>query len=105
MQIENFDLTEDDFKLIIDGLDCLPTKSFPGTMMIEIIGAIMPDQDEEIMERRKRELDTKFKKQELERQLLIENIRILQGKLLTIKRFLREQGALKEANNIINPQQ
>jgi hypothetical protein len=104
MQIENLDLTEEDFKLIIDGLDCLPSRSLPGSMMIEIIEAIIPTENEDIMEKRKREIDARRQKNDLERQLLIENIRILQGKLLTLKRFLREQGALKEANNIINPQ-
>lgn len=105
MDIKNLELTERDFQLLIDGLDSLPDRNALGEAMSDmIIGMVAGDKKEspEFLEhQRKRELERMKAKREKES--LKEDIRILQGKLLMFKRFLIQQDALKQVEDIINP--
>lgn len=101
-ELKSLNLSEKDFKLIIDGLDALPDKSLAGEMLGELFtGMLMKDGDPKKDEMDKLRLARQAKK-ETEKELLKEEIRILQGKLLTLKRFLMQQNALETTVNIIN---
>ena len=97
-------LTEEDFQLILDGLDALPSKGAMGTLFSGFMDHLMEKNisEEEKVERERSRLEQR-KKEEIEKQEMIENIKILQGKLLTIKRELKQEAAVSGANGIVNP--
>lgn len=102
-QIKMLNLTEDDFKLLIDGLDALPEKGVAGEMVGELFMSILEDKtNAEGMaklkaEREKRRIDAESKKQQMK-----EDVKILQGKLLMLKRYLQENNALAQAYEVLN---
>ena len=100
--IQQLNLTEKDFELIVDGLDCLPNKNSTGELMSGLLGSMLLKDDTDAKIKFEREQKERQIKADRQKQLLTEEIRILQGKLLMLKRFLIEQGALTETNNIIN---
>ncbi len=102
-QLKKLELTEKDFQLLIDGLDALPEKGAAGSMMVDLLGSMMIKDDDAA--RAKFEASRKIEqdKKERERSLLTEEIKILQGKLLIVKRLLQENNVLKQAHSIINP--
>jgi hypothetical protein len=106
MDLRNLQLTERDFQLLVDGLDTLPDKNVFGEAMSDmIIGMVAGDKKdspEYLEHQRKKEIERVKAKREKE--ALKEDIRILQGKLLTFKRFLIQQDALKQVDDILNPQ-
>lgn len=101
-QIKQLNLTENDFQLLVDGLDALPEKGAAGSMMVDLLGAaFMKDGEAKDEFERKRLLEAK--KREEEKKMMMEDIRILQGKLLLMKRYLQENNLLKQVNEIIQP--
>jgi hypothetical protein len=101
MDIKNLELTEQDFQLLVDGLDALPEKGLAGDMMGDLIVGMLGRDNEEGMDKIKREREEKRRIQDLAKQAMKEDIRILQGKLLLLKRWLLQAGALKQANDIL----
>jgi hypothetical protein len=106
MDIKNLELTDRDFQLLVDGLDSLPDKNAAGEMMSTLFTGLIAGDRRESPEykefERKQELERK--KAAREKEALKEDIRILQGKLLMFKRFLIQQDALKQVDDILNPQ-
>lgn len=98
--LKQLNLTEDEFKMIVDGLDQLPNKGNIGDMMIHMLTASMSKDNPEAKAKMEAELEKESRKKELEKEILIENIKILQGKLLLFKRFLQQEGALQQAKSI-----
>lgn len=102
MEIKDLELSEQDFDLIIEGLEALPEKGIAGEMFAGLLGAMLEDKTDE--EGRKkmqkmqadREAERKRKTQEQK-----DDILILKGKLSMLKRWLLTQGALKQANDIL----
>lgn len=100
-ELEQLQLTESDFKLLTDGLDALPNSGMAGEIMGTLLESMMtkddPEMRAEMMARKKQEERVKA----AERSAKIEEIRILQGKLFQLQRYLRMNGLLKEANDIL----
>lgn len=103
MDIKNLELTEADFKMLVDGLDALPEKGIAGELVGVMIEGMLSDRNPETMARYKREQETKRKAADLAKETLKDDIRILQGKLLMFKRWLIETNALKQVNDLIHP--
>jgi len=103
MKIQDLELTDSDFKMIIDGLDFLPEKGMTGEMMTTLFEGLLSDKSPENMEKLKKEREYRRKKEETTKEQLKEDIKILQGKLLMFKRYLIENNALKQVNDLINP--
>lgn len=101
MDIKDLELTDQDFQLLVDGLDALPEKGLAGEMIGDLFVGMLGKDNEEGMEKLKREREEKRRKQDILKQQQKEEIRILQGKLLMLKRWLLQQGALKQANDIL----
>lgn len=101
MDIKNLELTEQDFQLLIDGLDALPEKGLAGDIVGELLIGMVCKDDPAAMDKLKWERETKRRLAEIKRTQQIDEIRILQGKLLMLKRWLLQQGALKQANDIL----
>lgn len=99
--LQSLNLSENDFKLIVDGLDALPSKDLAGEMMADLmICAFKKEGDDmdKIIDDRKRVQQRKNDA----KAILCEDIKILQGKILMLKRYLLENNALKETVDIIN---
>lgn len=99
-QIKQIELTEEDFKMLYDGLEALPTKDIAGDMIGMMFSGLITDETKRAEHdlRMKREMEAKDKK----RQQLIENVRILQGKILTLKRLLVSNRLMKDVDGLIN---
>lgn len=100
-QIKMLNLTEDDFQLIVDGLDALPEKGAAGEVIGDMLG-MMLCKDDESKEKMAAERQKNRDKKEASKQQMKENIKILQGKLLMLKRHLQESGALSQAYEVLN---
>ena len=94
--LKNLNLTNEDFKLLIDGLDNLPNRGEFGIMMADMLIHALPKKDDNKRFLMEQELDKKAKIRKNEREILTENIRILQGKLLLFKRYLKENNLLED---------
>ena len=100
--LKQLNLTEKDFDLIVEGLDTLPEKGIAGELMGGLFEAILTKDDPTIKDKWQIEREKRQREREVKNRMLKEDIKILQGKLLMLKRYLIEQGALKEAYDIIN---
>ena len=99
--LKQLNLTEKDFELILAGLDFLPKKDVAGEMIADIFSAIVAKSEADIKKHKEnRERQNAQKKRD--QNALVEDIKILQGKLLLLKRHLATQGALSDAYDIIN---
>ncbi len=101
-QIKLLNLTEDDFKLLVDGLDALPERGLAANIMGDLMMAMVTKNDEESQRKMLEDRERKQKAKEHEKMMLRENVKILQGKLLMLKRYLQENKLLKDAYEAIN---
>ena len=99
--IKNLNLSDNDFKMLIDGLDALPQRGQIGELMVDLLASTMIKNPESKI-KIERELELKKKKHEAEKEILIEDAKILQGKLLMLKRYLAENKMLAEVNEVLN---
>lgn len=101
-QLKQLSLTENDFKLLIEGLDALPEKDAASLMMGDLLANILIKDDLK-KEEFERERMKKRVQAERNKDLMKDEVRILQGKLLLVKRYLIENNLLKEIDSMINP--
>jgi hypothetical protein len=103
MDIKNLELTENDFKMLVEGLDALPERGMAGEMMGMLLEGMIGDKNPEAMEKYKRTQEAKKREAERAKEVLKDDIRILQGKLLMFKRYLIEIDGLKQVSEILHP--
>ena len=99
--LKNVELTENDFKLIYDALEHLPAKNLGSDLMGMMLGGLMPEGEAKL--KYEREIELKRQKEEQKRTQLIEEIRLLQAKLISLKRLMVENNLIKKVNDFINP--
>ena len=89
-------LTNEEFKLIIDGLDELPNKGAIGSMMGDLMIDMISDKEQgnPMISKMEHERDLRRRKEERKKQELSDKIKILQGKLLQFKNFLASNDLL-----------
>lgn len=97
--IKNLNLTEKDFKMLVDGLDALPNAGRSGELLFDIMSETILKGH--IGEDVKRKLDQQKKKIEHEKEMLTEDAKILQGKLLMLKRYLMENKLMEEVTSTL----
>lgn len=100
-QLKFLNLTEDDFRLLVDGLDALPEKGAAGEIMGDLFSAML-SKDEEQRERLQAERDKQKAKREKDKAQMKEDVKILQGKLLMLKRYFQENNILKETYEVLS---
>lgn len=100
-EIDELNLTENDFKMITDGLDCLPSREMPGEILFSLMSMSMLKDDPESRDKFKREQIAEERKKASAKALQLEEIRILQGKLFQLQRYLRMNGLLKQAHETL----
>lgn len=101
-ELKHLNLTEKDFDLLVEGLDSLPGKGMAGELMGGLLEAMLTKDDPESKSKFRIEREKKQKEKEFKQREMKEEIKILQGKLLMLKRYLVQQGALNETYEIIN---
>lgn len=97
--LKDLELTANDFKLLVDGLDALPYKGQSAEIMGDMMGAALI-KDKVELERFMAARDKKRMQADRERETKMEDIRILQGKLLMLKRYMESQDLLKEIGDL-----
>lgn len=105
IDIKQLELTDEDFKLLIDGLDALPNKDAAGDIFEVLMIGLIGKDDPAGKQKAEDERQERKRKSDQEKQQKIEDIKILQGKLLILKRYFMQEGALKQANDILYPKQ
>lgn len=101
-QIKLLNLTDDDFKLLVDGLDALPNTGLAGEMMGDILASMLIKDDDPAKKKVLLEREEAKRKKKAQQDIMIENIKILQGKLLMLKRYMQENKLLADTYDIIN---
>lgn len=101
--LKNLNLTEKDFDMLVEGLEALPERGAAGEMFMDLLTHSVTRDDIEGREKLMREREHRNKQKEQSKKLMQEDVRILQGKLLMLKRFFSEQNALSQAESILTP--
>src|SRR5450631_4113804 len=98
-ELENLNLTEEDFTLLQEALEHMPSKDLAGKLMFNMIEHMVGEKTPEAIEQRKAKMISDERKEQAKKQQVVEDVRVLQGKLIQLKRYLLGQGALKQAND------
>jgi hypothetical protein len=102
-------ITEDEFKLLMESLENYSATSegmkIPGSIIGEIIshateGDDIPNREMQI-KKFVRTIESRREKALHEHNIRVENIRVLQGKLIGIKRKIAEESAINGVNEIL----
>lgn len=101
MEMQNLSLTERDFTLLVDALDHLPDKNIASDLMGDLLMGLST-QDENQRKKILQDRALKEVKLKKDRDALMEDVRILQGKLLMFKRYLIENNALQQVDEILS---
>jgi hypothetical protein len=99
--LQNLSLTENDFKLLVDGLDELPNKGATGEIFSALLSNMVLKDDPEAKAKFENDREVEKQKRLKEKDLMMEEVKILQGKLLLLKRFLIQNNLLKQAHDLI----
>lgn len=103
MNLQDLQLTEQDFDLIVSGLDELPNKGQAGEFMFSIFSGLIAKDDPEAKAKIEAENAKRRIKEEQQKRQMLEEVALLKGKLIMLKRLLVTNGALKQVDDIINP--
>jgi hypothetical protein len=101
MNIKDLDLTEEDFKMIIEGLESLPEKGIIQELTMDMLRATAT-KDQRMQDKIAAETRAKLNKRIRDMEAKKDDIDILKGKIVMLKRHLLEQGALRQANDVLN---
>lgn len=102
INIKDLNFSDEDIKLLLDGLEALPSRHVAGDMMLAMLDGMIEGNSPEAKERRQKAMQDRENKQKAETERLAEETIILRGKLLMFKRYLLQESALKQTNDIIN---
>jgi len=100
-ELKHLNLTEKDFDLLVEGLEYLPEKGTTSELLGDLLTGMIAKnaaEQQRIVEERKKKASAAINS----KKALKEDIKILQGKLLMLKRYLIAEGALKQAYEAIN---
>lgn len=98
--LKDLELTSEDFDLLIDGLEHLPKKDLAGDLMADLMGSILLKDGQE-KKKFENDREREREKHKMQEEILIEKIRILQGKLFTLRSHFRENKLLKDAKDLL----
>ncbi len=103
--LKDLNLTDKDFKLLVNGLEALPDAGSSGELISGIMMRMMAkDGPPGFLEKLKHDETREALKRKHEKENLIEDVKILQGKLLMFKRYLVENNLMKQVNETLNPE-
>lgn len=102
MELQDINLTEEDFNIIIEGLDALPEKGRSGLMMSQMVATLLTKDDPRLEKEADAKIQKEFERMDRKNKERADDITLLKSKLILLKRFLQTNGALKTAEKIIN---
>lgn len=103
MDAKDLQLSDGDFTLLIKALDCLPNADMAGDIAVMLLEGLLAPMDPNAKaqyEGLKRSEQDKKKRQ---MEVVKEECQILVGRLLSIRRKLMQENALRQTNEIIKP--
>lgn len=100
MDIKDLELSEGDFNLLIKALDFLPESGLAGEMMASLITGMLPT-DRNARSNMEAKEKARQRNREADKEFLKEECRILQGRLLVIRRKFLQEGALRQTGEIL----
>lgn len=103
MNLQELQISEQDFDLIIEGLDAIPEKGMAGEIMSHLFEGLLTRDNPETKEKAEQDRLRREEKRKREVQVRKDDIAILKGKLAMLKRYLATSGALKSVDDIVNP--
>lgn len=95
-------ITENDFVMINKALDKLLESDMVAEAMIEAMASKLAGGDPKLVELFKRERVKRKEESEKKMQLLTDDVRVLQAKLVTLKRLLVEKANQHTTDSILN---
>lgn len=102
MTLKDLQLSSRDFDLIKEALQSsIRSQESPSGLANMLIDNLMKDAPPAFRDKIKREFEDKMRKEKHERKDKEEEIMILQGKLLMLKRHLDQENALDEINQVL----
>jgi hypothetical protein len=101
MKISDFGLTHDEYTMLVDGLELLAKNNETPKGKFEVI-AMSPDDEAPRIDELARRIRNGINQKINESAIKTEDIKILQGKLLMVKRAQGEAGVIDGVNGIIN---
>lgn len=100
-ELKNVNLTEKDFDLMVEALDNLPNANAAGDLFGLLLTSLVTHDDPEAKIKIQAERERTKKEAEYQKKILTEEVRLLQGKLIAVKRFMRENRLMKEVNDLL----
>lgn len=101
-ELKNLQLETKDFDLLIQGLENLPNKDMAGEMMVDMLSMAFAGKDEDFDKNKlAREREERKRESAKAKEALVEDIKILQSKLILLKRYLVQNNLLKDVENIL----
>ena len=94
-QIKSLGLTVNDFELIIKGLDAIPSSERSGELMGGVLDMLLSRSDPGAAAEIKRKMDIERAKRKRELDIMMEDVKLLQGKLIMLKRLLIENDLME----------
>jgi hypothetical protein len=105
INVKDLNFSDEDIKLMLEGLEQLPNKYLASDIMIAMMDGVLSDNtDPNATIKRKQAIQDRENKRKDEMDELKENTIILRGKLLMFKRYLLQESALKQTNDILKNQ-
>lgn len=101
MNLQDIQLTEQDFDMLIEGLGVLPEKGSTGIMLAELVGGMIAGNDPRANAIVDQHLNKEKRGREEKKKQQAEEITLLKSKLILLKRYLVTNGALKTTNKIL----
>jgi|GraSoiStandDraft_52_1057288.scaffolds.fasta_scaffold1336159_1 hypothetical protein len=99
--IEHLDLTDKDFDMLVEGLEALSKKDMASELVGDLMVGMFSRGDKSLEQRLAMEKKRQAAVKDAERRTLNEDIKILQGKLILLKRYLLQKGAMAQANEVL----
>jgi hypothetical protein len=91
-KLKDLDITTKDIELLLIGLDAIKVADRSGSLLLELFASVATKENPEQMRRLEKELEHK----DIHFSEVLEDLQILKGKLILLKRFLLIQEATKK---------
>lgn len=101
MELQEIQITESDFNLLIEALDALPDKGAAGLIMGSLVGKLLAGDDTRLQAMADKTVKKQEEEFEAKKKAREEDIILLKSKLVLLKRYLITNGALKTTNKIL----
>ena len=97
MDLNKYDFTNADFEMLNDALENLPNKDDAGDMFKELLHGVF--EPKQAVETYQAKLERERVAKQQKRKAVIENVRVLQAKLIMLRRDLQQENKVNDQSN------